>query len=151
MSLGIPLLRPLVCLLALLAGPATATSVAPRSLEELVPEAGEIVVATIEKVDVVDAKGRLLRGKAARTGPGLDNRMRFHLRVEEVIFPRDGAVPQAVVVPLWSMWHYSLESMQDVVGTRGIFLLEERTHEPVYPAFFQRTLDERGQIEALLP
>jgi hypothetical protein len=77
MSLGIPALRILICLLALLAGPVAATSVASRSLEELVPEAGEIVVATIEKVDVVDEEGRLLRGKAARTGPGLDNRMRF--------------------------------------------------------------------------
>ena len=99
MSLGVPTLRTLICLLALLAWPATATSVAPKSLEELVPEAGEVGVATIDKVDVVDAKGRLLRGKAARTGPGLDNRMRFHLQVEEVIFPRAGAVPPAVVVP----------------------------------------------------
>ena len=151
MNVRIPTLSTLIFLHALLAGPAAATTVAPRSLEELVPDASEIVVATIDKVDVVDAKGRLLHGKAARTGPGLTSRMRFHLRVEEVIFPRDGAVPQAVVVPLWSMWHYSLDSMQDVVGTRGIFLLKAGTHEPVYPAFFQRELDERGQIEALLP
>ena len=144
------LLRALICLSLLAAGPVAATSVVPKSLEELVPEAGEIVVATIDAVDVVDAEGRALHGERARTGPGLDNRMRFHLRVEEVIHPRGSPVPATLVVPLWSMWHYDLESMQDVLGRRGIFLLKAGTHEPVYPAHFQRPLDEREAIEAML-
>jgi hypothetical protein len=152
MNLGIASLRALIGLFVLVAGSAAATSVAPKSLEVLVPQASEIVVARIDAVDVVDPKGRALQGKHARTGPGLDNRMRFHLRIDEVIRPQGGSIPQTVVVPLWSMWHYDLESMrQQVLGQRGIFLLKAGTHEPVYPAYFQRTLDEREEIEALLP
>ena len=152
MELGKAVLRGLVGLSLLLAGPALATSVAPRSLEELVPEAGEIVLGTIVAVDVLDVQGRALHGDAARTGPGLDNRMRFHLRVEEIILPRGGALPEEpVVVPLWPMWHYDLDSMQDVIGRRAIFLLQAGSHEPVYPAYFQRRPEEREAIEALLP
>lgn len=147
-----PLIRaPIGLALLLAAASAMATSVAPKSLEELVPQADEVVVATIVAVDVVDPKGRQLQGREARTGPGLDNRMRFHLEVEEVIHSSAGPVPHRLVVPLWSMWHYELDSMRaQVLGRRGIFLLSGKAHEPVYPAYFQRPVEERGEVEALL-
>lgn len=134
-----------------LAGSAAATQVAPKSLPELVAQADHVVVASVVAVDLVDGRGRAVDDPAARTGPGLPNRMSFQLRVEEALFARAGAVPPTIRVPLWSMWHYSLGSMREnVVGSRGIFLLKGDAYEPVYPAGFQRSLDERAQIERLL-
>jgi hypothetical protein len=141
----------LFALMLLFASPAMATSVVPRSLEELVPEADYVLVATVVDVVMLDARGRRIHDSKARTGPGLSNQMRFQLQVEDVIFSRTGRVPSQVSVPLWKMWHYQLGSMQkNVTGSRGIFLLKGSGYEPVYPADFQRGLEERAEIEALL-
>lgn len=132
-------------------GSSSATSVEPRTLEALVREADHIVVATVIRVDMVDQAGRPVRDRQANTGPGLQNRIRFHLAVGDVLFTRDKALPPRLVVNLWSMWHYALGTMQDdVTGSRGIFLLKGDDFQPVYPAFFQRGLDERAEIERLL-
>ena len=96
----------------LLSGVAAATSVVPKPLHEMVREADHVVVASIESVDMVDGKGRPLLDPRARTGPGLENQMRFNLRVREALFSRVGAVPPRLQVPLWTKWHYELGSMQ---------------------------------------
>ncbi|WP_394541128.1 hypothetical protein PRJ39_11985 [Lysobacter enzymogenes] len=142
---------------ALFAAPVWATSVAPKPLEELVREADHVVVATVASVGMVDGRGRALTDRAARTGPGLANRMSFELKIEAVLFTRAGALPPRIRVPLWPMWHYRLGTMQDeVAGSRGIFLLKGAPpkgegYQPVYPAGFQRPLEEREQIERWLP
>jgi len=145
-----PLLQFVLGLLILVALPAAATMVEPKELEQLVPEASLILVATITKVDVIDAKGRQLHGRLARTGPGSPNLMRFHLKVEEVVHSAGKQVPNTVVVPQWQMWHYTLEQMKQEEGKRAIFLLKTDSYEPVYPAFFDRELGERPRIEDLL-
>jgi hypothetical protein len=54
-------------------------------------------------------------------------------------------------VPLWQAWHYILGTMQDdLTGATGIFLLKGGAYEPVYPAGFQRSLEERAEIVRLL-
>lgn len=64
-------------------GLTTATSVAPKPLEEMVQEANHVVVATVVRVDMVDHAGWAVLEPEANTGPGLRNRLRFHLAVEE--------------------------------------------------------------------
>ena len=138
-------------LLACMALAAIATSVRPKPLDEMVHEADLVVEATIEAVSMVDGKGRPITDRRARTGPGSDNRMWLTLRVQEVLFDRTEAEASSLQVPLWSMWHYELGTMQDdLTGTEGIFLLKGGAHEPVYPAGFQRDTQERLEIEELL-
>lgn len=134
-----------------MAGLANATSVAPMPLEQMVREADHVVVATVSKVDMVDGRGRQVTDPEARTGPGLDNEIRLHLAVSEVLHTRTNPLPDTLVVPLWSMWHYTLASITESAGgTSGIFLLKGDDFQPAYPADFQRSLDERAEIERLL-
>lgn len=133
------------------AGVANATSVAPMPLEQMVREADHVVVATVSKVDMVDGRGRPVTEPEARTGPGLDNEIRLHLVVSEVLYTQNDRLPDTLVVPLWTMWHYTLESITEAAGgTNGIFLLKGDDFQPAYPTGFQRSLDERAEIERLL-
>ena len=134
-----------------LPGLAMATSVVPKPLAEMVREADQIVVAKIVSVDMVDGRGRPVHDREARTGPGLSNRMRFNLDVQEVLSTRKKLPSRKLRVPLWSRWHYSLGTLQDdLTGTTGIFLLKGDNYEPVYPAGFQRPLEEKREILRLI-
>lgn len=130
---------------------ASATSVPQMPLEDVVRLADHVVVANVVRVDMVDGRGRAVTDPQARTGPGLKNQIRFHLRVKQVLFSRAGAVPPTLTVPLWTMWHYQLGDMQEVVSEEdSVFLLKGDGYEPAYRNGFQRSLDEREQIEQLL-
>jgi hypothetical protein len=147
--------RPMKIMLLMLAmcfpSLALATSVVPKPLEEMVREADLVVVARIASVDMVDGRGRPVTDRDTRTGPGLPNQMRFNLEVKEVLFARTKPTPRTLRVPLWQAWHYILGTMQDdLTGATGIFLLKGDAHEPVYPAGFQRSLNERAEIVKLL-
>ena len=134
-----------------LPGLAMATSVVPKPLAEMVREADQIVVAKIVSVDMVDGRGRPVHDREARTGPGLSNKMRFNLEVQEVLSDGKELPSRKLRVPLWSMWHYSLGTMQDdLTGVTGIFLLKGDTYEPVYPAGFQRPLEEKKEVVRLI-
>lgn len=141
----------LATLALLFASSACATQVAEASLEEIVASSDYVVVANIERVDMIDGKGRPVTDPEARTGPGLDNQIRFHLRVKEALFARPGAVPPTVIVPLWTMWHYSLGIMQEQASKQdSIFLLNGERFEPAYPSGFARSMDEEARIRKLL-
>lgn len=85
-------------LLATLAsGLAMATSVPPKPLAEMVAEADHVVVATVAVVDMVDGKGRPVLDRDARTGPGLDNQIRLHLAVSEVLRTDNVRLPKTLV------------------------------------------------------
>lgn len=146
------LLSGLLCM----AGLVSATSVAPMPLARMVQEADHVVLAKVTSVDMVDGRGRPVADPEARTGPGLDNEIRLHLAVSEVLYTRSDRLPDALVVPLWTMWHYTLASITEAAaGTDGIFLLKgddigAGRFQPAYPAGFQRSPDERAGIERLL-
>lgn len=130
---------------------ASATSVVPMPLEQIVAESDVVVVATVRAVDMVDARGKPITDPSARTGPGLKNQMRFQLDVHEVLFSRQGEVPRRVTVPLWQMWHYELGEMQRLAaGGKSIFLLKGANYEPAYVSSFERPLEERAEILAML-
>lgn len=140
-----------LCALLCTAGLANATSVPPMALEQMVREADHVVVATVAKVDMVDGQGRPVAEPEARTGPGLENEIHLHLAVSEVLYTRGERLPGTLVVPLWTMWHYTLSSITESAGgTSGIFLLKGDDFQPAYPADFQRASDERARIERLL-
>jgi hypothetical protein len=130
---------------------AQATSVPPMKLPEMMALADHVLVATVTKVDMVNAKGHQITRSSASTGPGQKNVIRLHLEVKEVLLTNAQPPPREVVVPLWSMWHYTLgQIQQQVTGSGGIFLLRGEQFHPAHPAAFQRGLDERAEIDALL-
>lgn len=121
-------------LAGLVATTSSATSIAPKSLDELVEDAEHIVVATVIDVDMVDKDGASITDLEARTGPMLGNQLRLHLLVEDVVYARQGQVPTRIMVPLWTMWHMNLRGQRESsLGERGIFLLKGKNYEPVYP------------------
>lgn len=137
--------------LSVLCGVAGATSVVPKPLAEMVRESDHVLVATVVQVDMLNRWGWQVADPGARTGPGSGNRIRLHLKIDEVLRSDAVAAPATLTVPLWQMWHYSLGSIrQQVVGTRGIFLLKGKDFQPTYHADFQRGLDERANVERLL-
>jgi hypothetical protein len=137
-------------LLLLCAQLALATSIPPKSLEEMVTEADHVIIGTVTKVDMVDGDDQPLTDPKARTGPGLNNLIRLHVEVKEILESPAQEHPRQLVVPLWSAWHSSLEGSQEWKGKTFIFLLKGPDYSIVYPAGFNRELDERAQIEGLL-
>ncbi|WNH51271.1 hypothetical protein [Stenotrophomonas oahuensis] len=131
---------------------ASATSVAPMTLEQIVAQSDAAVIAKIEAVDMVDGQGRQVTDPAARTGPGSDNQIRLHLVLDEAVFTRTGPVPVRITVPLWQMWHYDLGQIQRQVGQKSIFLLkgQKYTFEPAYYNDFQRPRSEGRKIRKLV-
>jgi len=130
---------------------AHATSVPQKPLDDLVRESDHVFVATVVKVDMVNGKGKAVKDKTAMTGPGLENEIRFHLEIREVLFTKSPQPPKSVIVRLWKAWHYQLGDIQDAVtGSTSIFLLKGSEFDPVYPAHFQRSLEEREEIHKLV-
>ncbi len=131
---------------------ASATSVAPMTLEQIVAQSDAAVIAKIEAVDMVDGQGHQVTDPAARTGPGSDNQIRLHLVLDEAVFTRTGPVPVRITVPLWQMWHYDLGQIQRQVGQKSIFLLKGQKHtfEPAYYNDFQRPRSEGRKIRKLV-
>jgi hypothetical protein len=132
---------------------ANATTVERRELSQLVRAADHVLVATVTKVDMVDGKGMEVKDRAAMTGPspGMQNEIRVHLEVRSVLFSRSKRPHEKPIVRLWKEWHYSLGQIQDaMVGNTSIFLLKGDRYDPVYPAYFERPVEERKRVEALL-
>ncbi len=129
-----------------------ATMVAPRSLSELVRDADHVVIAKIERVEMVDEDGNEIKDEAARTGPGLQNELRFHITLQKdgLLKTNSKRVPQKLVIPLWQAWHYSLGQWKPVQGKTFIFLLKGEKYQSVYPAGFERPLSEQAEIEKLI-
>ena len=133
-----------------IAAVAAATQVPRRSLEDLVADSDHVLLAEIVRVTMVDADGRQLESPKAATGPGRDNELRLHIEVQEVLATNAAEVPDVLVIPLWKMWHYSLDQWQKYEGTTRVFLLEGPEFKLVYPAGFMRSSEEKSEIKALL-
>ncbi len=127
--------------------------VASRSLTNLVADADHVIIGRITLVDMVDEKGRAITNIEARTGPFLQNTIRFHVRIETngILVTTAKHVPETIMISLWSAWHYSLGQIKELEGTESrIFLLKGPEFRFVYPDGFDRPLSERAEIERLL-
>jgi hypothetical protein len=60
---------------------ANATQIQHKELNELVKVADHIIGGKIIKVDMIDKDGKDIADEEARTGPGLNNTIRLHLKV----------------------------------------------------------------------
>jgi hypothetical protein len=143
----------IITLFFMVAHAGQATMVPRKELSELVADADHVLIAKVVKVEMVDGDGRKVRDRAARTGPGRDNEIRFHLALQEdgLLKTNKKQVPDRIVVPLWKMWHYELGEVIDIVeGNTYIFLLKGEKFLPVYYNNFERPLSEKPHIEKLL-
>jgi len=132
---------------------AQATQISFRDLTNLVSDADHVLIGTVEKVDMVDAKGNQVTNETARTGPGSENQLRLHVTVatNAVIASTTNDVPDKVIINLWQKWHHTLGNRRK--GTEGetfIFLLTGPDFKPVYYGLFMRKPSERSEIDAIL-
>ena len=121
-------------------------------MEELVAGSDHIVIGKITKVTMHNWIGWETKNPKARTRPGSKNELRLHVTLAEdgILKTNKKEFPQKFVIPLWKMWHYSLEGVKTDEGEFYIFLLVGDKMERVYPRYFKRGLDERESIEALI-
>jgi hypothetical protein len=128
------------------------TSIQEKPLDELVAEADHVIVGRITRVSMRNWIGWNVRNLKARTGPGSKNEIRLHITVETNGVLKSGkkVFPRKLEVPLWRMWHYSLESIKASEGETNIFLLKGETMERVYPRYFRRDLSEKAAILDLI-
>ncbi len=133
--------------LLLIANVAFATSVEPKSLKDLVREASNIFSGKVVEVRMTDNDGHEIFDPDAMTGPGINNTIYFDVDIDQDQILKSSVLPlpMKVSIPLWQMWHYSLGDLKDVEGTQSFFLLDDEM-KPVYPAGFQRSLDEGRKI-----
>jgi hypothetical protein len=131
---------------------AQATQIPFRDLTNLVSDADHVFIGTVEKVDMVDAKGSQVTTETARTGPGSENQLRLHVTVAtNQVIASSAKVPVKIVIPLWQRWHDTLGNRRkEVQGKTFIFLLKGKDLAPVYHGFFMRKPSERAEIEAIL-
>jgi hypothetical protein len=127
------------------------TKIASKSIEELVRDSDHVIIAKVIRVEMIDAGGKLIIDKNARTGPGSDNQLQLILKVSKngIIFSNVGKLPETVTVKLWKMRHLSIGGIKDFLNKEYIFLLKGKDYQPIYPAMFKRNLTERKNIETL--
>lgn len=85
-----------LAVLCLANGGTNATSIPHKPLDEIVADSDHILLARIVKVDMVNRWGSQVADRKARTGPGLDNRLRLHLQVLDVRFTACAREPRRV-------------------------------------------------------
>ncbi len=130
-----------------------ATQIPFRDLTNLVSEADHVLLATVENVDMIDARGKQVTRDTVRTGPGSENQLRLHIKVATngVVYSSSDKVPETIVIPLWQMWHDTLGNRKkEVQGKTFIFLLKGKDFTPVYHGLFMREPSEKAEIETLL-
>ncbi len=131
---------------------ANATSLPYRYLWELVWESDHIVIAKINKVQMVDENGDEVTDSEARTGTGIKNEIRLHVTLikDGILKTSMDNFPKEMVIPSWKAWHSTLGTQKRLEGETRIFLLKGKELQPVYPGGFQRTVSQRAEIEKLL-
>lgn len=100
--------RLLVSLLAIVPLLATASLPLEATLSELVKGADHIVIGTVVDVDMVNERGSIVTNPERKTGPGLPERIRLHIRVDKVLATNAKQVPAVLKVELDPFMHYSL-------------------------------------------
>lgn len=118
------------------------------SLSDLACGADHVLVGRVVEVDMVNAKGRLVRDKRARTGPGLKNTIRLHVEVIEVIDSPSSPHPNLVKVSLDPFMHYSLGQIQAAHTAPSepmLVFLRGKEFSPVVAGRFFWSLDAREE------
>lgn len=124
-----------------------ATSVEQRSLPQLLAETDHVLAGHVIKVDMLDSDGEPVSDNDATTGPGQDNTIRLHIKVNEVITTTAKSTPDIIILELWNAWHYTLGQIKSSANDeKAIYLLKDSNYQIVYPGYFRRGLDEKSRI-----
>jgi len=119
----------------------------PTNIEELAKGADHILVGHVVGVDMVDKRGRQIEDENARTGPGLENTIRLHIVVDEVLVTSSRKpVPKLLKVPLDPFMHYSLGQIKSAHSKPSkpfLVLLKGSSFVPVVPGAVLRSLAEK--------
>ncbi|MEZ5413844.1 MAG: hypothetical protein R3F03_05960 [Opitutaceae bacterium] len=146
------MMRKIVSLFLIVGSVALATEKVERPLPELIAEADYIVVGKITRVAMFDRRNREVTDPRAETGPGLENEIRFFVRVAPDGFLKvRKSLPQDIVIARWKMWHMDLATMkEEAEGNSYIFLMESDPSRPVFTLEERLFLDSRSEVEALI-
>ena len=142
-----------ICAFLMLATVANATQVQERKLSALVKEADHVLGGKIIKVDMIDKDGNEIADEKARTGPGLSNTIRLHIKVDKklILKTTKEVTPDIIVIDLWQKWHFSLGQIKkNELNADRIFLLKGDNYKRVYPIAFMRNISEKEEILKLL-
>jgi hypothetical protein len=148
-------MKTMTCLLMFAVAPieSLATQIAFRDLTNLVNSADHVLVGTVTNVTMIDRDGHAITDDKARTGPGLENEIRLHVKIgkADVLASNATNTPDSIVIPLWQLWHFTLGQIRkDAEGKSFIFLLKGPDYQRVYEGLFFRELSERDEIARIL-
>lgn len=122
------------------------------SLSDLACGADHLLVGRVVGVDMVNAKGKLVRNEKAMTGPGLTNTIRLHIETIEIIESPSSSLPKVLKVPLDPFMHYSLGQVRGAHAEPSepmlVFLRGEK-YLPVISGRFLWSLDARAEMLAV--
>lgn len=131
---------------------ALATEKVERPLPAMIAEADYIVVGKITRVAMFDGHNREISDPRAETGPGLENEIRFFVRVaSDGLLKMRKSLPQDIVITRWKMWHMDLATMKaEAEGNSYIFLLKSNPSRPILTLEERLFTESRSEIEAII-
>lgn len=140
--------RLLLTLLILI--PVTALAGFPfeATLDEMAVGADHILIGRVTGVDMIDGAGKPVTDPEARTGPGLRNRIRLRITVDQVLESNATPVPKHLFVPLASHLHYTLGQIRDAHAQdseQRLVFLKGPGFDGIKPGVFMRPLEERQE------
>ena len=140
--------RILLLIAALLPAVALAGFPFEATLEEMAREADHILIGRVTGVDMIDGNGVQITHQDARTGPGLNNKIRLLISVDEVLVTNVSKVPKILPVPLASHLHYSLGQIKEAhTGDTEVrlVLLKGQDFSGIKPGVFLRPLEDKDR------
>ncbi len=115
--------------------------------EELITKTDHILIGRVIGVDMIDGDGNQVTDLKARTGPGLNNKIRLIFAVDEVLVTNSSSVAEKLFIPLDSFMHFSLgqirEHYPENTGQR-LLLLSGSEFQPPVAGHFQRSLENKN-------
>ena len=120
------------------------------SLEQLVSKADHIFVGHVFDVDMIDGEGEQIEDLDAMTGPGLDNKIRLLVKVEEIYTKQTTSIPKIVKIPLDSFMHFRFRQIKNSeksnYGKKAVFLLSGNDFQPPVAGQFMRGMNLKNKI-----
>ena len=126
-----------------------ATTIELTPIDRQVADADLIVVGQVTEVTLHGRFGWRIRDPEGRTGPGLPNELRLHVRVTRQL-KGPPLKMQELVLPMWKMWHNSLKDASDVYAARTWIFFLNRDAKPANIAEFVHFEGELTDIEKIL-
>lgn len=122
-------------------------------LSHIVDKADFILIGTITKIDLLEPDGNeLSREYYSANGPGRNNTIRFHIKVDHThpLKSKPVYVPEHLVIT--TLWKYfqTVPQMKGFQGQTLIFFLKGEKFDPVFPHLFFKSMSEKAAIEKLL-